>query len=160
MTSLDAGIARLRENTAQFVRTLEMLPPGAFLQKIDEWSPRDIFAHLIGWTELIRKGCKQIQAGKLPSYYEDPGDDYSKINARLVQQYDSQDLTTLLGQHEAAQRELISYLRSLDPGNWSRDFGVEYRGEKETIGDSVIAFAEDYEHHRAQIEAWSRARED
>jgi hypothetical protein len=155
-------IDRLERCVEAFTASAAELDESLFLRRINGWTPRDIAAHLIGWNRHIMRGAKQILVGELPFYDVDPGPDYSKVNAALVRQYADTDRTALLAELAESSAELTAFLGSMDPGDWSRDFGVRHAGEELTVDstagelvtvkgtvDDLIA---DYEHHRVQLE--------
>jgi len=125
-----------------------------FLKKLYQWSPRDIVAHLIGWNRYIIEGSKQIKRKELPFYDIDPGEDYSKVNDVLVQQYSSRDKQELLEELQTSAHELKQFLESLDSSEWDRDYGVRHKGATITIQNTVDELIEDYDIHREQIEEW------
>ena len=122
-----------------------------FLTPINGWSPRDIVAHLVGWNRYLVEGADQIRRGELPFYDIDPGDDYGKVNAVLVRKYSSTNREELLDELRVSARELQQYLRSLDPAEWDRDYGVRRAGATITIRNSVDELIADYDHHGVQI---------
>jgi hypothetical protein len=127
-----------------------------FLEKINGWSARDIVAHLVGWNRAVIEGSRQIMRGNLPSYDIDSGENYSKVNAAFVREYSSPLKGPLLAELRRSARELQEFLRSLDPGAWARDYGVENQGATVTLRSTVEELIEDYTHHRQQIEEWRR----
>jgi hypothetical protein len=122
---------------------------------MDNWAPRDITAHLIGWNIITIKGCQQLINGELPFYFNDPGDDFCKINALLVQEYNTKDKKELLSQLDDSLKQLKHFLTNVDPIAWENDFGVTYKGYTITIKNSVEALIHDYINHRQQIEKWA-----
>ena len=148
-------INQLRRRVEEFASCMESLPSGWFLKPIDAWAPRDVVAHLIGWNRYTITGCEQIRKGETPFYFFDPGEDFSKINATLVQAYASRDKQEILGELTASLQELTQYLHSLDPADWERDTGVTYQGEVITIRSTVDALMGDFVNHQRQIEAWA-----
>ncbi|HEY98542.1 MAG TPA: ClbS/DfsB family four-helix bundle protein [Dehalococcoidia bacterium] len=134
------------------------MPENLFLKKIDDWTPRDVTAHLIGWNLYKIKGCQQIMNGEIPFYFIDPGEDYSKINAVLVREYDSRDIKELISQLNASAEKLSEFLNTIDPADWEADFGVKLRGKTITIKNSLEAMAYDFINHRRQIEKWAEEK--
>jgi len=67
--TIEQQINQLNRNIDEFAACIEALPEGAFLQKIDEWSPRDVLAHLIGWNRYTISGAEKIRKGELPFYF-------------------------------------------------------------------------------------------
>jgi len=148
---------RLSRSVREFAGCVAALPEASFLQKIDDWTPRDVTAHLIGWNLHTIKGCRQLREGKLPFYFIDPGDDFSKINARLIREYPSRNREELLARLDASAAELRNFLLAADPGEWENSFGVglTHQGEAITIRNSIEALITDYIIHRERIEAWA-----
>lgn len=140
----------------EFRKCIVSVPPESFLIPLedDEWSARDILAHLIGWNRYTIQGCEQIRRGDLPFYFIDPGQDYGKVNTSLICAYPARDMQELLDELQASWQELKEYLLGLDPADWEQDFGVRYQEVAITLQNSVEALADDYRHHRAQIEDW------
>jgi hypothetical protein len=131
------------------------LPEALFLKKMDGWAPRDIAAHLIGWNLTTIKGCRQITKGETPFYFVDPGNDFCKVNAVLVQKYNSRDKKELLAQLDASAEKLKEFLMALDPVDRESDFGVKYQGKPVTIRNTINALIADFTAHRQQIEQWA-----
>jgi hypothetical protein len=154
--TLKEQVNELSCRVEEFVRCVDSLPGDSFLEKMDDWSPRDILAHLIGWNRYTIEGSGQIRNGHIPFYLVDPGDDFSKVNAVLVRQYSSRDKRELLDELETSCQELKLFLLSLDPADWERDYGVRHQGFPVTIQNNVEGLIDDYLHHREQIEAWSK----
>ncbi len=155
--SIAQEIVRLEAAVDDLSRCVHSLDEEFFLARLAGWSPRDIVAHLVGWNRSVIRGCAQIQRGELPFYDVDPGEDYSKVNAELVASYPSADRSEMLAELRTSADELRIYLRSVDPGVWSRDFGVRHDGETVVIEGTIGELIDDYGHHRKQIEEWVRA---
>lgn len=122
---------------------------------MDDWAPRDVTAHLIGWSLYTIKGCQQLRGRETPFYLIDPGDDFCKVNAVLVQEYNSKDKKKLIAQLDASTEKLTKFLIAVDPTDWKTDFGVTYKGKAITIKNSVDALISDFTTHRQQIEKWA-----
>jgi hypothetical protein len=153
--TIETQIERLIRAVEDFDTIVSSLAEGRFLEKLDGWSSRDIVAHLIGWNRYVIRGSRQIRKGELPFYDVDSGANYSKINAALVRKYSSTDKQELLDELQASARELEEFLRSLDPGEWSHDYGVRNEGSVVTIENTIDELIEDYDHHRRQIQEWA-----
>ncbi len=152
----------IREDTGYFnqcvqeyVKCIETLPEDLFLKKIYEWTPRDITAHLIGWNFYKIKGCEQLLKGEMPFYFIDPGDDYCKINAVLVKEYDYEDKSELIRQLNDSAEKLTNYLNGLDHDEWEKGTGVTLMGRTITVKNSIETMAYDFVNHRHQIENWA-----
>ena len=145
-------VDNLNHAVQEFAECINSLPESLFLKKIDVWTPRDVTAHLIGWNLHTIKGCQQLRKGELPFYFIDPGDDFRKVNASLIKEYDSKDKEELLKQLNTSAENLKSYLIATKPADWETDFGVRYKGQIITIKNSVDALTYDFISHRHQIE--------
>ena len=157
--TIEAQINKLSLSVEDFTRCVASLNEELFLKKLNDWSPRDILAHLIGWNRYIIEGSKQIKRKELPFYDIDPGESYSKVNAVLVRQYSSRDRQELLDELQVSTKELQQFLSSLDSIEWERDYGVRHKGAAITIQNTVDELIEDYDIHREQITEWAKRQE-
>jgi hypothetical protein len=148
----EAQIRRLEKHVDDLHQSVSSLSERVFLAPISRWSPRDIVAHLVGWNRYLVEGAQQIRRGELPFYDVDPGDNYCKVNAVLVRRYFSTNREELLENLRATAHELTQFVRSLDPSEWDRDYGVRHAGSTITIRIGVDDLIDDYAHHREQIE--------
>jgi hypothetical protein len=139
----------------EFIKCIELLPETLFLKTMDGWAPRDVTAHLIGWNLYTIEGCQQLMKGELPFYFIDPGDDFCKVNALLIREYDSKDKKDLIVQLNASAEKMKRFLLAVDPADWENDFEVTYMGHTITIRNSVEALISDFMAHRKQIEKWA-----
>jgi hypothetical protein len=156
--SIDAQIKGLRAAASGLANCVESLGDDEFLAELGNWSPRDIVAHLIGWNRYAVRGSQQLLAGELPFYDVNPGEDYWRVNADIVAGVAATDRGELLGELESSIRGLVRFLESLDPDDWQRETGVEHRGQRLTVRDTVDELIQDYIHHSAQIRDWSAER--
>jgi len=120
-------------------------------RKVTGWTARDIIAHLIGWNRYILQGSKQILRGELPFYDINPGPDFSNVNAELILEYYDTDSSVLLKGLTDSTSELVMFLRTIDPDDWDRDFGVRHKNEKITVKSTMEDLIADYNHHRVQL---------
>ena len=150
-SEIELEIDRLRRSVESFADRVEGLEPGLFLTPLNGWSPRDIVAHLIGWTRYAVTGSDQIRLGELPFYDLDPGENYANVNSRLVRAYPSKDPVTLLAELDGAVIDLIDYLRRLDPDDWAKDFGVRHGDQTLTVSGTVGELIDDFAHHAKQL---------
>ena len=155
--NLKGQVENLSLSIKEFVSYVELLPDALFLKKMDDWAPRDVTAHLIGWNLYTIDGCQQIKRRDPPFYFVDPGDDFSKINAVLVQKYNSTDKAELIKQIKISSEELKQFILTLDPSIWETDYGVSYKGEPVTIKNSIDMLIYDYDNHRQQLEKWAES---
>jgi hypothetical protein len=139
--------------------SLEPVDAGRFLERLGNWSPRDIVAHLIGWNRAVVRGSRQLLDGELPFYDEDPGPDYSKVNARFITEAASTDKGELLADLWSSIGDLERFLASLDPDAWQQLTDVVHRNERLSVRATVDELIEDYYHHSRQIREWVAASE-
>jgi len=155
---IEIQIVRFKQSIEEFVDCVAALNSELFLKRFNHWSPRDVVAHLIGWNRYIIEGSKQIIREELPFYDIDPGEDYSKVNAVLVLEYSSRDRQEMLDELRASAQDLMRFIGSLDPGDWSQDFGVRHKGAIVTIKDTIDEFIEDYDIHKERLKEWSKSQ--
>ncbi len=141
----------------EFSKCIDSLPESVFLKKMNGWAPRDVIAHLIGWNVYTIKGCQQLKRGELPFYFNDPGDDFCKVNAVSVGKYNSKEKKKLLAQLKASTEKLMSYITTIEPSDWKGDFGVTFWNKTITIKNSVDALISDFINHKRQIEEWAKS---
>ncbi len=139
----------------EFISCIKSLPDGLFLRRMDDWAPRDVTAHLIGWNRYTIEGCQQLMKGETPYFFIDPGDDFCKVNAVLVRQYDSKDSSGLINQVKTSAEELERFILALGPTEWQTDYRVTYEGGPISVKNMVDALGYDYDTHRQQIEEWA-----
>ncbi len=155
--TIEEQLTTLDTRVQAFISCINSLPEVLFLKRIDDWAPRDIVAHLIGWNRYTVEGCQQMMRGKTPSYFVDPGDDFSKVNALSVQKYHSRSRPELVNELKASSKELRLFLLSLEPTKWDIDFGCRWRGGVVTIRNTVDSLIHDYGIHMAQMEKWANS---
>ncbi len=153
--TVEEQLARLEREVAEFLACVQGLPEAAFVTKMDGWSPRDVVAHLIGWSTYTIEGCQEMRNGRPPSYLSDWRVDFRNINAVSVRKFNSEDRILLLEQLAASLKTLKEYLRSVPAKEWASDPGVEYHGHRITVQNSIEGLTADYAHHTRQIEAWN-----
>ncbi len=154
-TNIRQQAADLERNVRDFIRCITALPEDKFLARIDGWTPRDITAHFIGWNLYSIRGCRQLMHQELPFYLEDPGEDYSNVNAELVKKHSSTDRDELITLLRTTSEELAGFMLSIDEDDWERDWGIAWQGEPVTLRNSIEPLVQDYVDHRRQIEAWA-----
>jgi hypothetical protein len=155
---IESQIIKFEQSIEEFVNCVASLNEELFLKRFNQWSPRDVVAHLIGWNRYIIEGSHQIMRGELPFYDIDPGEDYSKVNALLVLEYSSRDIQKMLDELQVSAQELKRFILSLDSSEWSRDYGVRHKESIITIQNTVDELIEDYNIHKERIEEWLRSQ--
>jgi hypothetical protein len=122
---------------------------------MDDWSPRDVVAHLVGWNSLMIESSRSILAGKPPSYYDDAPNDYSNINSGFVQKHSSKSKRELLVELESSMEKFEAFISSLPAEELTADHGVlHYGGSPANVSRIINSLAGDYKSHTHQIKEW------
>jgi hypothetical protein len=154
----DPSLQRLGQAANAFILAIESLRDELFLRAIDEWTPRDVAAHLAWWNRHMIAASQSLRTGTPPSYYADAANDYRHVNARAIAEFAARDRRVLLDELRATLDELVGYLRALDAEAWDADHGVvHHRGGAATVRRIVASLAGDYEHHTRQVNEWRAA---
>ena len=148
-------IAQLENAASVFMACVQSLPENLFLTKIDDWTPRDVVAHLAWWNNNMLVACKDLQKGRAPSYYADTLNDYRNLNAQAIAQFAELHRGKLLAQLRSTLFEFKEYLLALEAKDWDAKGGVTHpRGGAATINRIIDSLIGDYETHWKQIEEW------
>jgi hypothetical protein len=115
------------------------------------WSVKDLLAHLIGWDETNLHAAKSVMEEQLPSFYEHRDHDWQTYNAILVKKYKKGSFRELLATVRDSQEKLIKFLKTVQPENFNKDFGVRFRGYKVTIQRLLEAELGDEQTHHQQV---------
>lgn len=154
MTNQDV-ILPLKSAYEDFSILIASLSDEQFLCLMDDWSPRDVVAHLVGWNSLMIESSLSILAGKAPSYYDDAPNDYSNINSDFVQKHSSRSKSDLLAELESSMVKFEAFIFSLPAEELVADHGVlHYSGSPASVARIVNSLAGDYQHHVRQITKW------
>ena len=148
-----ALLSGLAKNRAAILAAAAQVPPEArdtvFL---GIWSLKDLLAHLAGWDDTNLAATKEIQAGRMPSFYAHHDKGWKSYNASLVTRYRREDFEELLALVRETQARLIAYLETLPPEAFERDFGVRSPSRlKITIARLLQAEWQDEREHLRQI---------
>jgi hypothetical protein len=57
-TTINIQLDQLDNNVKEFIKCIDSLSEYLFLKKMDDWAPRDVAAHLVGWNLYTIKGCQ------------------------------------------------------------------------------------------------------
>ncbi len=145
----------LRNAYQDFTNLIFSLSDEQFLSPIDDWTPRDVVAHLIGWNGLMINSSRSILAGKPPSYYDDSKNDYSNINAGFTKKFSSRSKQELLAQLKSSMENFETFIFSLPAQELEADHGVvHYSGIPATVSKTINSLAGDYQYHTNQILEW------
>ena len=145
----------LKQSYGEFVDIIAGLSDETFLSHMDEWSPRDVVAHLIGWNFHMIDAAKSILMGREPDYYKDAANDYSNMNARFTAQYSSRSTEKMLEQLKSSLESFEAFVLALPPAELVADHRVRhYSGSLATVGRLITSLTGDYVYHTRQIKEW------
>ncbi len=147
----------LKNAYQDFTKVILSLSDEQFLSPMDDWTPRDVLAHLIGWNSLMIDSSRSILAGKPPSYYDDSKNDYSNINAGFTKQFSSRSKQELLAQLKSSMEKFEAFIISLPDEELTASHGVvHYSGVPATVSKIINSLAGDYQYHTNQILKWHK----
>jgi hypothetical protein len=155
----EAIILELIEARACILAAASGLP----VEKQDEfflgvWSVKDLLAHLVGWDYTNIEAAKEIQEGKLPSFYDQYDRGWRSYNAKLVKEYRREDFGELVSSVEESHRELVEYLRGVPAEEFDKDRGIRAGRWKVTIARLLEVEAKDEWEHCRQIKEFGTSR--
>ncbi len=115
---------------------------------VEEWSVKDILAHVTIWEEEALTHLPVVMAGGRPPRYAAQGG-IDAFNARKTAEKRDLSLATVLEQHEETHRRLIAFLATAPEELFTRETRFRHRLRLDTYSHYPI--------HTAAIRAW-RAR--
>lgn len=122
---------------------------------LGEWSVKELLAHLIGWDYTYVAAVQDLLAGELPSFYSAYDADWAGYNWNLVNEYNKDNWTELLGALGQSHKKLIDFLKTVPGEEFDKDRGVRYNGAQVTITRLLKAEAQDEREHYKQIKEWA-----
>lgn len=151
----DRRLAAFESAFRSFTTCVGALPEGRFVAAMDDGSPRDRLARLIGWNRLTVLGCKALLAGHSPPYHPDFASGYLKVNAELIAREASPDRGSLLQILEKTKAEVVAYLQLVSPEDWNADHGVRHPdGGPATVRRCLEELTRDYLDATDEITVW------
>jgi hypothetical protein len=147
----------LDESRTGILEVARTLPPDQQYQVfLENWSPADLLAHLIGWDRTNIEAAQELLEGRLPSFYAHIDRDWRSYNAVLVRQHRKDDFGQLILDVSQSHRELLDLLVGLQPSEIVRDRGIRFRGWKVTIERLMKAEARDERQHAQQLSGFAK----
>ncbi|HZD70179.1 MAG TPA: maleylpyruvate isomerase N-terminal domain-containing protein [Actinomycetes bacterium] len=137
---LDRAWTALSESYAG-VPDSRLVEPGV----VDDWSVKDILAHVTTWEEEALKHLPLIIAGGTPSRYAAQGG-IDAFNARAIEDGRRLSLAQVLRQRHETHTRLLDFIRSQPEGT----FGAQTRARRRLRLDTYGHYPE----HTAAIRAW------
>lgn len=112
-------IADFQKASELFLKTIDDFPVDKRETVLfDQWSLKDILAHILGWHQLFLSNLDNLQKNNLPT-------DWGKIddfNHQSVSRFHSQSFSSIYQNLLNTDRELINKLLSLTPEDWQKKF--------------------------------------
>jgi G3E family GTPase len=137
---LDAAWSALRESYAG-VPDSHLVEPGV----VDDWSVKDILAHVTTWEEEALKHLPLLIAGGTPPRYAAQGG-IDAFNARATEDGRRLSLAEVLRRQEETHARLVDFIRSQPEGIFGSQTRARRRLRLDTYGH--------YPEHTAAIRAW------
>ena len=119
----------------------QLLEPGV----MDDWSVKDILAHVTIWEEEALKYLPVIINGEKPPRYTRYGG-IDGFNAQVVAQRRSLALSEVLNQLDETHRRLVSYLQSVSEEYFRGETPFRHRLRLDTYGHYLL--------HARAIQEW------
>jgi DinB superfamily len=140
---LEAAWAALTDSYAG-VPDAKLVEPGV----VDDWSVKDVLAHVTTWEQEALRHLPLIIAGGTPPRYAAQGG-IDAFNARATQAGRRMSLAEVLRRRDETHARLLKFIRSQPEGTFARQTRARRRLRLDTWGH--------YPEHTAAIRAW-RAR--
>jgi hypothetical protein len=123
----------------------QLVEPGV----VEDWSVKDILAHVTTWEEEALEHLPLIIAGGTPPRYAQQGG-IDAFNARATAAARRRSLAEVLRQREETHARLVDFIRSQPAGTFGGRTRARRRLRLDTYGH--------YPEHTAAIRAWREAR--
>jgi hypothetical protein len=155
------GFSLLKDAYQDFTALILFLSDEQFLSPMakDEWAPRDVVAHLVGWNDLMIEASRSILAGRAPDYYADNPNDYHNINLGFTSKFTSRSKKELLADLRASLGRFEVFVLALAEDDLTAHHGVRhYSGDPATVTRIIASLTGDYRTHTLQIREWLNKR--
>lgn len=140
LRSLDAAWTALSDSYAG-VPDAQLVQPGV----VDDWSVKDILAHVTTWEEEALEHLPLIIAGGTPPRYA-AQDGIDAFNARATEDGRRMSLAEVLRRRDETHERLVDFIRSQPEGTFGGKMRARRRLRLDTYGH--------YPEHTAAIRAW------
>jgi len=137
---LEAAWTALRDSYAG-VPDARLVEPGV----VDDWSVKDILAHVTTWEEEALEHLPLIIAGGTPPRYAAQGG-IDAFNARATEDGRRQSLAEVLRRRDDTHAQLLDFIRGQPEGTFAGQTRARRRLRLDTYGH--------YPEHTAAIRAW------
>src|SRR5438067_7986082 len=111
---------------------------------MDNWSVKDILAHVTTWEEALKYLPLILTGGKPPRYIQSGGID--AFNAQMAEQKRGLALSDVQRQLDETHRRLLDYIRSVPEEHFARETRFRHRLRLDTYSH--------YPQHAKAIRQW------
>lgn len=122
LNKLEKAWAELHESYAGLPDSL-MTKPGV----VEDWSVKDVLAHVTTWEEEALKYLPLIVEGRTPPRYSVQYGGIDAFNALRTEQKRSLTLPEVLAQMEDTHRRLVEYVRGVSEEHFTRETPFRHR---------------------------------
>jgi uncharacterized protein (TIGR03083 family) len=140
LNRLDAAWAALSDSFAG-LSDARLVEPGV----VDDWSVKDVLAHVTTWEEEALKHLPLIIAGGTPPRYAAQGG-IDAFNARATEAGRRLSLAEVLRRRDETHARLLDFIRSQPEGTFGGQTRARRRLRLDTYGH--------YQEHTGAIRAW------
>lgn len=145
LARIEAARSRLEDQLARF-DDAQMLQPGVE----DDWSVKDLVAHIAGWTDRLVHLLEAALRDELP----DPWDDVDRANARIYAESKDLPLPDVMNNFHTSYQRMLRAIDVLTDADLNDPHRFEWTGGSE-LRDTIAGDTyEHYAEHDAALEAW------
>jgi hypothetical protein len=141
LKKVDKAWVELKESYAG-LSDAQLAEPGV----VENWSIRDILAHVTIWEEEALKYLPLIMEGGKPPRYSVQYGGIDAFNALMTEQKRGLSLSEVLRQLDETHRQLVDYLRSVPEEQFTRETPFRHRLRLDTYSHYPI--------HTKAIQEW------
>jgi hypothetical protein len=146
LNKLDRAWATLQESYAG-LPDAHLIEPGV----VDDWSVKDILAHVTTWEEEALKYLPLIIEGGTPPRYSVQYGGIDAFNALRTTQKRTLSMSEILRQLDETHRKLVDYIGSLPEEQFTRETPFRHRLRLDTYSH--------YPLHARMIREWREQKE-
>lgn len=133
LKKLDKAWVELRESYTGLPEA-QLVEPGV----VEEWSVKDILAHVTTWEEEALKYLPLIAEGGKPPRYSVMYGGLDAFNAQMTEQKRALSFPEVLRQLEETHRRLIDYIQSVPEAQFTRETPFRHRLRLDTYSHYPI----------------------
>lgn len=129
LAELDTEWANI-ERICTGLSAAEMVKPGLE----DEWSVKDILAHLAAWDKYLLDRLSYVMSGKPPLYpVMTTWDDVHRFNAQVYAENKDRPLTSVVIEFRNLYRDVMTVLETMDESLLDQPYSYDFPDDKLTM---------------------------